>query len=77
MLAAKKQFPSKSIEARLHQKIHDRNFIIDKKEVWSIGTSYKEKVGNKPTTIVQIKDDTALKIIAHYSTLWSESEELR
>lgn len=38
LTAAKKQLASKSIEVKLNQNIHDRYFILDKSEVWSIGT---------------------------------------
>lgn len=75
LTAAKKQFSDKSIEVRLNKNIHDRYFILDKKEIWSIGTSYNEKAGKKPTTIQQIKDDT-VKIISDYTTIWNASDSL-
>ena len=76
LAAAKKQFQEKTIEVRLNNNIHDRYFILDKSEIWSIGTSYNEKAGKKPTTIQQIKDD-AEKIIADYEAIWSKSEILK
>lgn len=41
--AAKKQLPDKKIEVRLNQSFHDRYFILDETDVWSIGTSYNTK----------------------------------
>lgn len=70
--AARKQFSSKSIEVRLNQNIHDRYFILDQKEIWSIGTSYNEGAGKKPTIIQQVKDDTE-NIISSYNAIWEES----
>lgn len=76
LAAAKKQFSNKLIEARLNSKIHDRYFILDKNEVWSIGTSYNEKAGNKPTNLMKIKDDTT-NIINDYMEMWNNSEVLK
>lgn len=75
LVAAKKQFSDKSIEVKLNKNIHDRYFIVNKREVWSIGTSYNEKAGKKPTTIQRVKDD-ADKIIKNYTEIWDESDLL-
>lgn len=75
LVAVKKQFSSKSIEVKLHKNIHDRYFILDKKEIWSIGTSYNEGAGKKPTIVQRVKDDTE-NIISSYNKMWDESNLL-
>jgi len=71
--AAKKQFPSRNIEARKSDKFHDRYFIIDKDQVWSLGASYN-KAGQKATLLSKIKSDVEkAKIISDFEKWWSEA----
>jgi hypothetical protein len=71
--AARKQFPSKRIEARESDKFHDRYYIIDQDQVWSLGASYN-KAGQKATLLGKIKSNPEKdKIISDFEKWWLSS----
>jgi len=71
--AAIQQFPKKTIEAKTYNKFHDRYYIIDKDQVWTLGTSYNQ-AGKKSTTLIKIKnDDEKKKIISDFEDWWSKA----
>lgn len=70
--AARKQLFDKNIEVRVNFKIHDRWFIIDERDVWSLGTSYDSTAGGKPTMLFQVKNEQ-VKIIDEFKKLWQTS----
>jgi hypothetical protein len=71
--AARKQFPSKHIEVRESDKFHDRYYIIDEDQVWSLGASYNQ-AGQKATLLSKIKHGTEKnKIISDFEKWWLSS----
>lgn len=48
-----------------NQSIHDRHLVIDRRDVWQSGASFKDGAKNAPTTINQIVDVAAAMIAAH------------
>jgi hypothetical protein len=68
--AAQKQFPSKCIEARESDKFHDRYYIVDDDQVWSLGASYN-KAGQKATLISRIRSDSERdRVISDFERWW-------
>lgn len=67
--AAKKQFKDKNIEVKIYNKIHDRYFYIDEKNVWILGTSFNISAGGKPTSLNQITVDVD-KYIQDFKKQW-------
>jgi len=76
LTALKAQFPAKMIEARLSDKSHDRFFIVDKDQVWTMGASYN-KAGQKATLLSKIKSDTEKqKVIDGFKAWWKISNAI-
>lgn len=76
LAALKAQFPAKMIEARLSNKSHDRFFIVDKDQVWTLGASYN-KAGQKATLLSKIKSDTEKqKVIDGFKAWWKSSNAI-
>lgn len=75
-LAAKKQLGTKKIEIRINTNLHDRYFIVDENDLWSLGTSYNEKAGGKATTLTKISDDKQ-KIIDDFKNCWDTAKILK
>jgi hypothetical protein len=74
--AAKQQLSSKNIEARISNKSYDRFFIIDKDQVWSLGTSLN-KAGQKATLLSKIKTDKEKqKIIGDFEDWWRSANSI-
>lgn len=77
LVAAKEQFPEKTIEAKTYDKIHDRYFIIDKDQVWTLGTSLN-KAGAKATLLSKvINGKEKQKIISDFDDWWSSASEVK
>lgn len=76
LMAAKKQLKNKNIEVKISDKFHDSYFIVDNNEIWSLGTSYNEKIGKKPTAVTKVKNDSG-KIINDFNILWSRAKPLK
>lgn len=69
--ALKKQFPMKVIEARCSDKSHDRFYIIDKDQVWTLGASLN-KAGQKATLLSKIGNDSEKqKVINDFESWWN------
>lgn len=77
LVAAKKQFPEKTIEAKISDKSHDRYYIIDKDQVWTLGTSYNQP-GAKATLLSKIKNKKEKqKIISDFEAWWSLARDVK
>jgi hypothetical protein len=77
LIAAKAQFPSKEIEARLSDKSHDRFYIIDKDQVWTLGASFKD-AGQKATLLSKVKDDAdKQKMIGDFEVWWKSAKAIQ
>ena len=76
LIAAQQQFAgTKKIEAKLTKDIHDRFFIIDEDQIWSLGTSYNN-AGSLPTTITKIKpENDTQRIISDFNAWWGVASE--
>jgi len=71
LVAFKQQFPNKIIEARKSDKSHDRFYIIDNTQVWTLGASFN-KAGEKATLLSRIKADKEKdKIINDFEKWWN------
>jgi hypothetical protein len=69
--AFKKQFPKKTIEVKKSDKSHDRFYIIDQDQVWTLGTSFNQ-AGQKATLLSKIKEDSEKqKIITDFNDWWN------
>jgi hypothetical protein len=68
--AFKQQFPNKTIEVKQSDKSHDRFYIIDQDQVWTLGTSLN-KAGQKATLLSKIKvESERQKILKDFNTWW-------
>ena len=77
LAAAKKQFPEKTIEAKISDKCHDRYFIIDKDQVWTLGASYNQ-AGVKATLLSEIiNEKEKQRIISDFENWWSSAEDVK
>jgi len=77
LVAAKLQFPEKTIEAKISDKSHDRYYIIDKDQVWTLGTSYNQ-AGAKATLLSKIKNEKEKqRIISDFETWWSSATNVK
>lgn len=57
--------------------IHDRLIIVDQKEAWVVGQSFKDLGKKAPTTISRLDTETGnLKIAAHQD-IWDQSSQLK
>lgn len=68
----KKQYGN-SIELRQSENIHDRFIIINKKDCYSSGGSFKDGPKNAASVIVQLLDP-AQNVIACYENEWSSAQ---
>jgi hypothetical protein len=69
--AAKQQYPSKMIESRVSGHFHDRFYIIDKDQIWTLGTSLN-RAGQKATLLSKIRSDKERqKIIKDFEGWWA------
>lgn len=74
--ALKKQFPTKLIEARCSDKSHDRFYIIDKDQIWTLGASLN-KAGQKATLLSKIRNDSdKQKIINDFESWWNLAKKI-
>jgi len=72
LVAAKQQFFNKSIEVKIYNKCHDRFYIIDGNQVWTLGTSLNN-AGKRATLLSKIKkEDEKKKIVSDFNSWWSE-----
>ena len=69
LAALKQQFPSKIIEAKCSGESHDRFYVIDKRQVWSLGASLN-KAGRKATLLSKITSDTEKQKIINDFESW-------
>jgi hypothetical protein len=68
--AFKQQFPNKIIEIKKSNKCHDRFYIIDQDQVWTLGASYKD-AGLRATCLSKVKTDfEKQKIIDDFIKWW-------
>lgn len=73
--AAKRQFPEKTIEAKLFSLCHDRFYIIDRLQIWTLGTSLN-KAGEKATVFNKLKDEGVKQEIAtDFDKWWTSAVE--
>lgn len=70
--ALKQQFPTKTIFVRKSDKSHDRFFIIDQDQVWTLGASLN-RAGHKATLLSKIVPDSEKKKIADDFNNWWDS----
>ncbi len=71
--AFKKQFPNKLVEVNKSDKSHDRFYIIDQEQVWTLGASFN-KAGQKATLLSKIKADSEKqKIIDDFNSWWNNA----
>ena len=74
--AAKQQYSSKAIEARISNQFHDRFYIIDRDQVWTLGASLN-KAGQKATLLSKIKtDQERQKVIKDFEAWWASATPL-
>lgn len=73
--AAKKQFTNKDIQVKIDNSFHDRYFILDEKEVWTLGTSYNKDAGKKPTSLNKIISDVN-KHIETFKNQWKSATSI-
>lgn len=73
LTALKKQFYSKTIEAKRSDKYHDRFYIIDNDQIWTLGASFN-KAGQKATLLSRIRSDNEKqKIIKDFENWWKSA----
>ncbi len=73
LAALKQQFPNKKIESKTSDKSHDRFFIIDDAQVWTLGASYN-KAGQKATLLSKITNPIERdKIIKDFKDWWQSA----
>lgn len=69
--ALKQQFPNKKIEVKKSDKSHDRFYIIDQEQVWTLGASLN-RAGQKATLLSRIKSNSEKqKIIDDFNDWWN------
>lgn len=73
--ALKQQCPSKTIEAKSCGLSHDRYYVIDEGQVWTLGTSYNQ-AGSKATLLSKITvNSEEKKIIESFKDWWQGAEK--
>lgn len=76
LIAAKKQFPEKKIEVKVCDKCHDRFYIIDQDQVWTLGASLKN-AGKKATILINVKEKgERQKIVRDFADWWALATEI-
>jgi len=71
--AAKQQYPLKAIEARISGQFHDRFYVIDCDQVWTLGASLN-KAGQRATLLSKVKSDQKTKkIIRDFESWWNSA----
>lgn len=74
--AAKQQYSSKTIEARLSSQFHDRFYVVDKDQIWTLGASLN-KAGQKATLLSKIKsDEERQKVIKGFESWWASANPI-
>jgi len=58
-----------------NQSVHDRHLVIDGRDVWQSGTSFKDGAKNAPTSINQIVD-VAVEMIRAHEVRWAAAREV-
>ena len=70
LIALRSQFPNKKVEVRKSDKSHDRFYIIDDDQMWTLGASLN-KAGQKATLLSKIKSEAEKqKIIDDFNRWW-------
>lgn len=73
LIALRQQCPNKLIEVRKSDKSHDRFYIVDQEQVWTLGASFN-KAGQKATLLSKIKSDSEKqKIIDDFNSWWRDA----
>jgi len=75
LAAAKDQFPEREIEAKVYDVCHDRYYIIDQDQVWTLGASLN-KAGKKATLLSKLKDEKQ-KIMSDFTDWWASATEIK
>ncbi len=74
--AFKMQFSEKSIKIRKSDKSHDRFYILDQEQIWTMGASYN-KAGNKATLLSKIGiNGEGERIINDFKIWWNDAKEI-
>jgi len=74
--AAREELKDKKIEVKRFSDFHDRFYIIDKTQVWMLGSSYNQ-AGKKATLLSKVKNNNEKKkIISDFETWWSKASDL-
>lgn len=74
--AAKQQYTSKTIEAKVSDQFHDRFYIIDSEQVWMLGASLN-KAGLRATLLSKVKSNKEMqKIIKDFKSWWDSANPL-
>jgi len=77
LTAAKAQFPEREIEAKVFDTYHDRYYIIDHEQVWTLGASLKN-AGGKATLLSKVKnEDTKKKIVRDFTDWWASATAIK
>lgn len=66
---------SPDVRVAPNRSIHDRHLVVDQREVWQSGASFKDGPRNAGTTINQIVD-TATVLIAALEQVWGNSRSV-
>jgi len=69
LAAAKEQFPERKIEAKIYDKCHDRFYIINQLQVWTLGASLN-KAGKGATLLSKVKNEIEKEKILHDFIEW-------
>jgi hypothetical protein len=74
--AAKQQYTSKTIEAKVSDQFHDRFYIIDSEQVWMLGASLN-KAGLRATLLSKVKSNKERqKIIKDFKSWWDSANPI-
>jgi hypothetical protein len=77
LAAAKKQFPERKIGAKIYDKCHDRFYIIDQLQVWTLGASSNE-AGKKATLLSKVRnEDSKQGILRNFIEWWASATEIK
>ena len=72
LIALKQQFPNKEILVKTSDKSHDRFYIIDQEQIWTLGASFN-KAGHKATLLSKVTDSEKPKIINYFNSWWNSA----
>jgi hypothetical protein len=64
---------TRPLDVRLSANLHDRLIIVDMKEAWTVGQSFKDLAIRQPTTISRTPQEIAELKIKTYETIWGDA----